>query len=163
MPATRGNSETSCLPDRVDEYSQRLFDALSDSLEPWLRRSFDRVVDTSNVRSRVDVGRRDEVVSEAARATLERLRQLFETDVLKQRHNPLQIIRSATDPVSAELRGLGAQPVERDEFQQRSFPDDDFGLCPATWVEIDESLAEVGLEWGAWKAAAVISRRREPT
>lgn len=161
MSATRGNSETSCFPDLVDEYSQRLFDALSGSLEPWLRRSFDRVVSDQNMVPRVDVHRRDAVIGDAARTALDRLRHLFETDVLEQRHNPLQIIRSATDPITAVLRDLGAQRVERDEFQQRSFPDDDFGLCPATWVDIDESLAEVGLEWGAWKAATVITRRRD--
>ena len=161
MSAIRGNSETSCFPDRVDEYSQRLFDALSGSLEPWLRRSFDRVVSDQEMVPRVDLGRRDEVIGDATRVTLDRLRQLLETDVLEQRHNPLQIIRSATESVTAELRDLGARPVERDEFQQRSFPGDAFGLCPATWVDIDESLAEVGLEWGAWKAATVITRRRD--
>lgn len=163
MPPTRGNSATSCFPDRVDEYSQRLFDALSASLEPWLRRSFDRVVDEQGLSAGVDAGRRDAVVADAARTAIDRLHQLFDTDVLEQRHNPLQILRSATDPVTVALRDLGAQPIERDEFQQRSFPDDDFGLCPAAWVDIDESLAEVGLEWGAWKAAAVITRRREAT
>jgi len=145
----------------VDEYSQRLFDALSGAVDSWLRRSFDRVVHDQEFASRVDEVRRDSMIGDAAGDALDRLRRLFDTDVLEQRHNPLQILRSATEPVTAELRSLGARPIERDEFQQRSFPDDDFGLCPAAWIDIDESLAEVGLEWGAWKAAAVISRRRD--
>lgn len=157
----RGNSETSCFPERVDEYSQRLYDALGGVLALWLRRSFDRIVRDQGLESRVDEERRDAVIDGAARDALDRLHRLFDTDVLEQRHNPLQILRSSTEPVTVELRSLGARPVERDEFQQRSFPDDDFGLCPAAWVDIDESLADVGLEWGAWKAAAVITRRRE--
>jgi hypothetical protein len=53
--------------------------------------------------------------------------------------------------------------VERDEFSRRSFPDDMFGLAPATWADVDPSLVEPGLEWGAWKAATIIGRRREQT
>lgn len=145
----------------MDAYSQRLVDALTKVVEPWLRRSFDEIASTQGLQGAVDPIRRDEIVSESARATLIRLRELFETDVLSQRSNPLQILRGAVGPLTTELVRMGARPVDRDEFQRRSFPDDVFGLCPAAWVDIEPTLNEVGLEWGAWKAAAVMHRRRD--
>jgi hypothetical protein len=35
-----------------------------------------------------------------------------------------------------------------------------YGLSPATWVDIDEALVEPGIEWGAWKAATVMMRKK---
>ena len=61
---------------------------------------------------------------------------------------------------SDELAAFGARPVPRDEFKERSFPDDVFDLAPATWTDVHPDLHEVGLEWGAWKAAAIISHRK---
>jgi hypothetical protein len=58
------------------------------------------------------------------------------------------------------LTNLGCAPVVRDEFDERSFPDDVYGLSPATWVDIDEALVEPGIEWGAWKAATVMMRKK---
>ena len=40
------------------------------------------------------------------------------------------------------------------------FPDDDYDLSPATFADIDESLHEPGLVWGAAKAHVVLTRRR---
>jgi hypothetical protein len=52
-------------------------------------------------------------------------------------------------------------PADRDEFAQRSFPDDSYGLVPASWEEIDQRLQEVGITWGAAKAYVFKARRRE--
>jgi hypothetical protein len=35
-----------------------------------------------------------------------------------------------------------------------------YDLSPATWGDVDESLQEPGLIWGAWKAKTVLERRR---
>ncbi|MGB1727392.1 MAG: hypothetical protein ACPHIW_04525, partial [Ilumatobacteraceae bacterium] len=90
-----------------------------------------------------------------------RLGALLGTDVDEQRANPLDILRDAIGGPTAVLRAAGAQPVARDRFAEERFPDDVFDLTPATWADIDESLAEPGLTWGAWKAAIVLTRRRE--
>jgi hypothetical protein len=41
------------------------------------------------------------------------------------------------------------------------FPDDDYGLTPASFADIDPALAEPGLAWGAAKAW-VHRRRHQP-
>ncbi|MFM1751538.1 MAG: hypothetical protein RL119_500, partial [Actinomycetota bacterium] len=83
-----------------------------------------------------------------------------EQDPAEQRTNPLTIFRRATAPITALAQRVGAPPVQRDEFEMRSFPADIYGLYPITWADIDPRLVEPGLEWGAWKAAVIISRHR---
>jgi hypothetical protein len=45
-------------------------------------------------------------------------------------------------------------------MQRSIHPDDHYAIAPATWTDVDESLREPGLVWGAWKAATVLARRR---
>ena len=101
------------------------------------------------------------MVERTAAETLSRLAALLGTDVDEQRANPLDILRDAVDGPTAVLLTGGARPVTRDRFAEERFPDDVFGLVPATWADIDEALAEPGFTWGAWKAAVVLTRRRE--
>lgn len=145
----------------MDPYSTRLLESCQRVIEPWLTASFDRVVVAQSLSDVVDADLRRVAVERATTRALEDLNSLFAVDVVAQRTNPLDILRRATSPVTDELRRLGASPIERDEFHVRSFPSDVFGLCPATWADVDESLVEPGLEWGAFKAASVIQRRRE--
>lgn len=150
----------------VDPYSSRLISAVDRLVDDWLDSSA-RARLGHDGRAGGESGRTRDVaaVAEACRlaaATVRRdLAELLETDVLLQRRNPLEILRSSTRPVTFALTAAGVPPVERDEFQKRSFPDDHYDLCPATWSDVHPDLAEVGLEWGAWKAAAVLSRRRD--
>jgi hypothetical protein len=58
------------------------------------------------------------------------------------------------------LRRFGVPTPKRDDFAAEAFPDDAYGLSPATWADVDESLREPGLMWGAWKAHTVLARRR---
>jgi hypothetical protein len=58
------------------------------------------------------------------------------------------------------LADLGARPVQRDEFAERVFPDDVYGLSPAAFSDVSEDLVEPGIMWGAWKAKTVLDRRR---
>ena len=61
------------------------------------------------------------------------------------------------------LRQFCGQPVPevlRDEFDASINPDDVYSLYPAHWSDIDESLTEPGIVWGAAKAATVLQRRR---
>ena len=50
--------------------------------------------------------------------------------------------------------------MRRDEFEERAFPDDVYRLSPATWSDVDPSLHEPGIIWGAYKAKTVLDRRR---
>jgi hypothetical protein len=81
-------------------------------------------------------------------------------DVDDQRTNPLTILRRAVSYPTAVLRDSGVPEVVRDDFRERAFPADVYDLSPATWGDVDESLQEPGLIWGAWKAKTVLERRR---
>lgn len=85
---------------------------------------------------------------------------LLATDVDEQRKNPLQVIREAALVMNDVLRTVGARPAVRDEFEVRAMPDDVFGIGPLAWRDLGDAVHEAGIEWGAWKAATVISRRR---
>ncbi|MDH3708179.1 MAG: hypothetical protein OES57_19100 [Acidimicrobiia bacterium] len=90
-----------------------------------------------------------------------RVEQLLASDIGEQTANPLQIVRDGVRYPTGVLRDLGAQPMVRDRFAVEAFPDDDFGLAPATFADIDPSLHEPGLRWGAAKAHVHLRRRRE--
>lgn len=145
----------------IDEYSQALLDAVDDAVPRWVDRCVRTVAaaqaisldDAAEQRLlAVAVDARDDVVA--------RLRQLLETDVDEQRSNPLDVLRRSVHHATALLLDLGALPVQRDEFAQRVFPDDVFGLGPAAFADVDESLTEPGIIWGAYKAKTVLDRRR---
>ena len=48
----------------------------------------------------------------------------------------------------------------RDEFAERTFPDDVYDLSPASFADVDPALHEPGLMWGAAKAHVILHRRR---
>jgi len=148
----------------VDDYSARLLQSVTAVAATWATRLIDDRLSADGLLDNVTEESRRSVVAEVERLAVDGLRQLLELDAEQQRSNPLAVLRAATAPVSGLLASAGARPVERDEFDRRSFPDDVFGLAPATWADIDPSLLEPGIEWGAWKAATIIGRRRtEPS
>ena len=145
---------------RVDDYSARLLQSVTAVAGPWAVRLVDERLTANGLFGLVPEESRLSAVTETERLAIEGLRELLELDAEQQRTNPLAVLRAATAPIGRFLASVGATPVERDEFGQRSFPDDVYGLAPATWADIDASLLEPGIEWGAWKAATIIGRRR---
>lgn len=97
---------------------------------------------------------------DGARWTIERLRSTLEVDVDAQRINPLQVLREAVRFPTGVLHEAGVPPIVRDEYDERINPDDVYGIGPAHWNDIDESLTEPGIVWGAAKASTVLQRRR---
>jgi hypothetical protein len=115
----------------------------------------------------VAVARRDAVAAEAE-ATGKRagevigaqLRALLSSDVDTQRSTPLEAVRAAVTYPTGVLRAAGVAPVERDRFTTERFPDDVYGLTPASLAAVDPSLGELSVRWGAAKAAAHRRRHR---
>ena len=98
-----------------------------------------------------------------ARAAAEvgaRLRALLAEDVDEQRTSPLSILRGAVRYPTEVLAAAGVPPVRRDEFAERAFPDDVYGLTPAAWRDLGDAVQDAGVVWGAWKAKTVLDRRR---
>jgi hypothetical protein len=58
------------------------------------------------------------------------------------------------------LHDAGVPAVERDDFARSRFPDDDYDLTPATWADVDPSIAALGIAWGAAKAFIHKQRHR---
>jgi hypothetical protein len=96
---------------------------------------------------------------DAAREVTAELRAVLALDVDAQRTNPLSILRAAVRYPTQVLRSVGAQPVARDEFDERSFPDDEFALTPAAFADFGPAV-HAGIMWGAAKAHVHLQRRR---
>lgn len=107
-------------------------------------------------------------VSDAARHAAEAardevgpaLRALLALDVEAQPTGPLDVIRRAVVHPTGVLAGAGVPSVERDEHARRIFPDDAYDLAPGTFGDLDPSVHEPGLVWGAAKAHVVLRRRK---
>ena len=145
----------------MEEPSVALADAVEAAVPGWVERSVVRLV--TAYRGSVP----DEVREAARRAGTEAgtlvgadVRAFLAVDVDDQRTNPLAILRDAVRYPTAVLRAVGVPPLARDEFKERAFPADLYDLAPATWSDVDESLTEPGIVWGAWKAKRVLDRRR---
>jgi hypothetical protein len=89
-----------------------------------------------------------------------RARALLALDIDEQTTNPLSILRGATSYATEVLRSLGVPPVARDLDARRLFPDDDYDLTPGSFADVDPSLQEPGLLWGAAKAHVHLARRK---
>ena len=101
----------------------------------------------------------DAMVEHAAADVLERLAELMHTDVDEQRTTPLTLFRESVREPTSWLRAHDVQPLGAPS--DGGFPDDIYGLGPATWSDIDPALHEPGVMWGAWKAMTVLARRRD--
>jgi hypothetical protein len=96
----------------------------------------------------------------AARRIADRLRKLFATEPERQRATPLEIVRTVYREPTDVLASAGVPPVARDEFDERSWPDDVYGLVPRTLGDLgDPDLGPLHLAWGMAKATVIRARR----
>ncbi len=146
---------------RLAEIAGELADRVEEVVPGWIERLvLDRVRDWSGHVS-AEVAAEAVVAAEAARAdAVPRMRALLGTDIDQQRGNPLEVLRSTTRHAHDALARIGVPSVVRDDFSHRSFPGDAYDLMPATWSDVDPSLHELGLTWGAAKAYVHKARRR---
>jgi len=87
------------------------------------------------------------------------LRTLFATDPARQRTTPLEIVRSLRFEATAVLDAAGVAPVERDPFDARSFPDDEYAIVPRSLADLgDDELAPMLMAWGLGKARVLRAR-----
>lgn len=138
-------------------YSEALADAFEQIAESW----FQSLVERRAPGMSTGDGRAEQLRA-AAGDTAAELRALLAVDITAQQVGPLEILRRAvTDVPTRILHGLGVAAVTRDDFAISNFPDDVFGLTPASFADVDPSLHEPGLVWGAAKAHIHLRRRRE--
>jgi hypothetical protein len=142
-------------PERaLAEKADALADAIDAVIERWL---VDLVVARAGDGARPAAAA---MAGEVRSAVVPELRALLGTDIDQQATTPLALLRSAIDPATALLAEQGVPVADRDEFAERAFPGDVYGLSPAAFEDVDESLRSPGIEWGAAKAFVHLQRRR---
>jgi hypothetical protein len=136
----------------VDRLAARwVVDAVTRVLDAWGRLPPDR-------RSDVLAEARDAGDTGAGRVHDE-LETFFATDPVQQRTTPLEIVRSLRREATIVLHAAAIPGVERDAFEVRSFPDDEYGLVPRSLAELgDEDLAPMLMAWGLGKAKVLRAR-----
>jgi hypothetical protein len=142
-------------------YADVLADGIDAELGPWVERSVAVMADAWRP------GLAGQLVDDARqageRATAEvgpQVRALLAADVDEQRGTPLALLRGAVRYPTEVLAAAGVAEVVRDEFAERAFPADVYGLAPASFADLGPALHEPGLAWGAAKAHVVLARRR---
>jgi hypothetical protein len=142
-------------------YAAALGDAVEAAIPGWVDRSVRQVLGAQDRPVDAAVAAAIAAAADAAVADgASRVRALLATDVDAQRSNPLGILRSLVRHPTEVLRAAGATPVARDDFSARNFPDDVYDLTPANFADVDPSLHDPGITWGAAKAHIHLARRR---
>lgn len=90
-----------------------------------------------------------------------RVAPVIRADVDAGAGSPLDVIRRGLGPVNELVTSHGVPPAARDEFDARLHPDDVHGFAPASFADIDPSLQDLGVAWGAARAYVHLRRRAQ--
>jgi hypothetical protein len=114
--------------------------------------------------ARADVDARLHAAADAASARVAReLRSLFARDPGAQTATPLELVRASVREPTEVLVAAGIGAVQRDDFEERAWPDDRYGLVPRSFGALsapgeEDELGPALLGWGLAKAAALRAR-----
>ena len=133
------------------EHGEALADAVTAAIPAWVQRGVDLHAPDLDASA---------AGSAAAADVGPKLRALLAADVDEQQVNPLALVRAAVTYPTEVLIAAGVAPPHRSGFDVEHFPDDPYGLVPMTWRDVDESLHEPGIVWGALKARAHLQRHK---
>ena len=157
------DSDESAARAALDEASAAIVAGVERTLPTWVEQQVVVILDAwgkadDATRTRAIEDARSAGVTTTARISNE-LRALFALDPAEQRATPLEIVRTAVREPTRILEEAGVPPVVRDQFEERSFPDDRYGLVPHTLSDLgDETLGPQLLAWGLAKAKILRSR-----
>jgi hypothetical protein len=149
-------------PERVlAELGESLCTQLVEAVPAWVIGQVERIIDAWDATAPVGGVDREAVSTDALdagrraqRLVADRLRALLSADLDAQATTPLEIVRSAVVFPTAVLVRAGVPHVVRDAFDENRFPDDVYGLSPASLGAVDEALTDPARAWGAAKAMA---------
>jgi hypothetical protein len=134
----------------------------------WVVREVTRILDAW---TRAEESTRERALSDAdaaGRAAAARvgaeLDDLLAADPAEQRSTPLEVVRTVYREPTEVLRAAGVPAIVRDEFDERAWPDDVYGLVPRTLGDLgDDDLAPLLLVWGTAKATVLRARAARNT
>jgi hypothetical protein len=150
---------------RLGEMGAAIVAGVERQVPGWVQAQVDRLLDAwgrapGEARARAEA-QSAEAGTAAARRIVDELRALFALDPTQQQATPLEIVRTAYREPTAVLAAAGVPPIVRDEFDERAWPDDVYGLVPRTLGDLgDPDLAPLHLAWGMAKATVIRARRR---
>ena len=160
-PADPGDGDDPDDAAALRRYAVTLAAAMAEAIPRWIERSvLDRIraqrgaVTDAERTAASEAGKR--ALAEAAPA----LDRLLHADIDAQTTTPLAIARAQVRWATQALQDAGVATATRDAFARRQAPDDLYDLEPGSFAEIDPTLAEPGLHWGAAKAHVHLARRR---
>ena len=151
------------VPRSVGEAATRLADLAIAALPGWVERCVASACERAGVVPAELSASAHAAGLRCAAETGPPLRELLATDVDEQQTTPLSVLRSAVRFPTQVLADGGVPVPERDDFDASRFPDDPYGLTPASFADIDPDLGPMGIAWGAAKAFEVLQRRRGAT
>jgi hypothetical protein len=149
---------------RLDEAGAAIVGGVERQVPGWVQTQVVRLLDAWG-RASAETRMRSEAQSvdagtAAARRIVDELRALFAVAPEQQHATPLEIVRTAYREPTAVLVAAGVPPIVRDEFDERAWPDDAYGLVPRTLGDLgDPELAPLHLAWGMAKATVIRARR----
>ncbi len=157
-----GDAPVPADPERLlAELGATLAARLVEVVPAWVVRETGRIIDAWEAAAPAGAVDRPAVAARAADAgrraqqeVTQRLLTLVAADVDAQVTTPLEIVRAAVRYPTEVLRAAGVPAVVRDAFDESRFPDDVYGLSPASLGAMDESLTDPARAWGAAKAMA---------
>lgn len=158
------SAEESRAFERLEETGREIVAGVEANVPPWVRAHVDRLLDAwgrapADARARAEA-RSTEAGAAAAGRIVGELRELFAVEPERQAATPLEIVRTTYREPTAVLAEAGVPPIVRDEFDERAWPDDVYGLVPRTLGDLgDPDLAPLHLAWGMAKATVVRARR----
>ena len=156
-----GRTNASDEEAKLRGYADALADGIESALPGWVERSVATLMNAWVGHVPPDVAEDAAIAGRsAASETGRRVRELLATDVDEQPTGPLALVRGAVRWPTAVLARAGMPPLRRDPFAEQAFPDDVYDLVPASFADLDPSLTEPGIAWGAAKAHIVLGRRR---
>ena len=149
---------------RLDETGAAIVAGVQRQVPGWAQAQVERLLDAwgrapADARVRAEA-QSAEAGAAAARRIVVELRALFSVDPVQQQATPLEVVRTAYREPTAVLAAAGVPPIVRDEFDERAWPDDVYGLVPRTLGDLgDPELAPLHLAWGMAKATVIRARR----
>ena len=149
---------------RLDETCAAIVAGVERQVPGWARAHVERLLDAwgharADARVRAEA-QTAEAGAAAARRIVAELRALFAMDPQQQQATPLEVVRTAYREPTEVLAAAGVPPIVRDEFDERAWPDDVYGLVPRTLGDLgDPELAPLHLAWGMAKATVLRARR----
>ena len=156
--AGTGAPPTPAVP--VDDAAALLADGAIAAMPRWVERCVAEACEHASVAAADLSGLAHAAGLQCAAEIGPPLRELLATDVDEQQTTPLSVLRSAVRFPTQVLADGGVPAPERDDFDAARFPDDPYGLTPASFADIDPELGPIGIAWGAAKAFEVLQRRQ---